>query len=64
MALPKNKISKSRTNSRFANWKVSTPGLSECPQCHELKANHQVCKKCGYYDGEMVLDVNKDKKNK
>lgn len=36
MAVPKNKVSKSKTNSRFANWKLKTPGLTECPQCHEL----------------------------
>ena len=34
MAVPKSKISKSKTNSRFANWKISAPGLVECPQCH------------------------------
>ena len=55
MAVPKNKISKSKTNSRFANWKLQTPGLVECPQCHELKKSHQVCPKCGYYKGEQVV---------
>ena len=65
MATPKNKISHSKTNSRFANWKnrLSTPGLVECPQCHELKKSHVVCPKCGYYDGKQVVDVAK-KENK
>ena len=28
MAVPKNKVSKSKTNSRFANWKVSALNMS------------------------------------
>ncbi len=58
MAVQKSKTSKQRTNTRYAQWKISAPNLSECPQCHELKASHQVCPKCGYYDGKMVIDVN------
>ena len=37
MAVPKGKISKARRNSRKANWKVSTPSIVECPNCHEMK---------------------------
>ncbi len=32
-------------------WKMSIPGIVECPQCHEMKLAHRVCKKCGYYKG-------------
>ena len=62
MAVPKTKTSKQRTNTRFANWKATAPSLVECPQCHELKASHVVCPKCGYYDGKMVVDVSKKEK--
>lgn len=62
MAVQKSKTSKQRTNKRFAQWKLETPNLVECPQCHELKAPHQVCKKCGYYDGKMVVDTAKKEK--
>ena len=61
MAVPKNKVSKSKTNSRFANWKLKTPCLTECPQCHELIKSHQVCPKCGYYDGEQVVQKKSEK---
>ena len=61
MIAPKGKISKARRNSRKGNWKISTPSISECPHCHELKANHRVCKNCGYYDGEQKVVVEKDK---
>ena len=56
MAVPKGKVSKQRSNKRFAsNYKVAVPTLVECPQCHEMKQSHRVCKKCGYYDGVQVV---------
>ena len=55
MAVPKEKVSKARRNSRKANWKISTPSIVECPHCHEAKLPHKVCKKCGYYDGREVV---------
>lgn len=62
MAVPKSKVSKARRNSRKANWKISTPSITECPHCHEPKLPHVACKKCGYYDGKQVLAVEKDAK--
>ena len=44
MALPKGKVSKARGRKRRANWKLSLPGIVECPQCHEKKLSHRVCK--------------------
>ncbi|NLO64904.1 MAG: 50S ribosomal protein L32 [Clostridiales bacterium] len=55
MAVPKRKVSKAKTNSRFANWKITAPNLVECPQCHELINSHQVCPACGYYKGVQVV---------
>ena len=56
MAVPKRKVYKQRGNKRFAsNYKVTAPTLVECPQCHEMKQSHRVCKKCGYYDGVQVV---------
>ena len=63
MAVQQNKTSKRRTNTRFSNnSKLSAPALVECPQCHELKASHRVCPKCGYYDGKLIVDVEKKAK--
>ena len=55
MAVPKNKVSKARRNSRRANWKLTAPNMVECPQCREYKMPHKVCKSCGYYDGKQVV---------
>ena len=59
MAVPKGKVSKARRNSRKANWKLSSPSIVECPHCHELMVPHRVCKNCGYYDGEQIVNLDK-----
>ena len=56
-AVPKKKVSKARGRSRRANWKTTAPTLVECPQCHEMRLAHHVCKNCGYYDAEKVIEV-------
>ena len=58
MAVPKGKVSKARRESRrAANWKLSVPGIVKCPRCHQMKLAHRVCKHCGYYDGQQVVEV-------
>ncbi|MBR2223071.1 MAG: 50S ribosomal protein L32, partial [Christensenellaceae bacterium] len=44
MAVPRRRHSKMRARTRKANWKLSAINLTECPQCHELKLSHRVCK--------------------
>ncbi len=57
MAVPKRKTSKARRDKRRANWKLSVPGMVECPQCGELKLPHRACKACGTYKGREVISV-------
>ena len=58
MAVPKRKVSKARRDKRRSNnWKLSLPGIVECPRCHKMKLAHRVCKACGYYDGKQVVAV-------
>ena len=61
MAVPKGKVSKARRNSRRANWKLSLPSIVECPQCHQMKLSHHVCKNCGYYNGRQVIVMDEEK---
>lgn len=61
MALPKGKVSKARGRKRRANWKLTAPAVVECPQCHEKKLSHRVCKNCGYYNGVQVIDMTEKK---
>ena len=63
MAVPKRKVSKARRNSRNSNnFKVAAPTLVICPECHELKEPHKVCKNCGTYKGKKVVETEKEKK--
>ena len=56
MAHPKRKTSNARRDRRRAqNFKLSMPGIVECPQCHEVKLAHRVCKRCGHYKGKEVV---------
>lgn len=57
MAVPKSRWSKMRSRRHRSNWKLSVPNLTKCPTCHKLKAMHQVCKNCGYYDGRSVVSM-------
>lgn len=56
MGNPARKFSKGRRDRRRAQtFKVSAPGIVECPQCHDMKLSHRVCKHCGFYNGTEVV---------
>ena len=55
MAVPKKKMSRSRTRRRKAHWKASRPHTTRCPQCDAPKLSHRVCTECGTYKGREVL---------
>jgi len=62
MAMPKKRVSKQRKRTRRANWKLGVPGIVACPRCHAARLSHRACKKCGYYDGRKVMEVETAKK--
>ena len=55
MAVPKKKMSRSRTRQRKAQWKVSSPTLATCAQCGAKHIPHRVCKECGSYNGREII---------
>lgn len=58
MAVPKRKLSRSRTRHRKAQWlKTSAPTKSTCPRCKAPTRPHTVCGTCGTYGGKVVVDV-------
>lgn len=56
MAVPFRRTSKTRKRMRRANKKVAVPGMVECEQCGEQKLSHRVCRNCGSYKGETVVE--------
>jgi large subunit ribosomal protein L32 len=55
MAVPKKKMSRSRTRQRKAAWKVSRPTAVACEQCGKPKLPHRACRECGFYKGREVV---------
>lgn len=55
MAVPQRRISKTRKRLRRTHFKLAVSGLVTCPNCGALIKSHQVCPKCGYYDGKVVM---------
>lgn len=57
MAVPKRKMSRSRTRHRKAQWfKMNKPTTSTCPRCRSAVRPHTACRVCGTYKGEQVLE--------
>ena len=57
MPNPKRRHSKSRTAKRRTHDSLKPLTVGECPQCHEPKPPHQVCRNCGHYRGRQVRAV-------
>ena len=47
MAVPKRKTSN----------RLNKATVVECPQCHEPKEPHRICRNCGYYKNREVISV-------
>ncbi|MFP5310741.1 MAG: 50S ribosomal protein L32 [Actinomycetes bacterium] len=58
MAVPKRKLSRSRTRRRKAQWlKMSKPTNASCARCKTPIRPHTVCGTCGFYAGKQVVEV-------
>lgn len=55
--VPQRRISKTRKRKRRTHFKLDLPGMMVCPNCGEMKRGHEVCGKCGYYDGKLVKEI-------
>lgn len=58
MAVPKRRTSKARRDKRRASsYRLRKVTISECPQCHEPKLPHRVCRSCGHYKNREAISV-------
>lgn len=60
MPNPKRRHSKTRTAKRRTHDTLKPVRTGLCPQCHEPKPPHVVCKTCGHYRGRQVRAVDED----
>jgi len=67
MPEPKKQTTHSKTRIRKGALirQMKRAGLTSCTKCHEQILAHRVCPNCGYYKGEMIIDVlEKERKKK
>lgn len=57
--LPKRKLSKTSKRTRRNHDKLSLPHLVLCENCGSYRLAHHVCKECGYYQNEAVVEIKK-----
>ncbi len=60
MAVPKKKMSKSRSRMRRAHQALALPNRSPCSQCGAPRESHRVCAACGDYRGRQIFKVEKE----
>lgn len=57
MAVPRNRTSNARKNSRRAHHAKKPKMTSSCSNCREQKLGHVICQSCGFYRGRQILAV-------
>ena len=57
MPNPKRRHSAPRRDKRRTNDKAVAPQLMECSNCGAAVMYHHVCPECGYYRGELAIEV-------
>ncbi len=55
MAVPQNRVTRSRRDMRRAHDALVAANPAECPNCGELKRPHHVCPSCGHYAAREVI---------
>ncbi len=58
--LPKRKISRTRRDKRRTHDSLTLKHLVPCESCGEYHVSHQVCPKCGSYNGETVVEIEEE----
>lgn len=54
MAVPRNRVSNAKKNSRRSHHAKKPKNLSECSNCGKGRLPHRVCPACGHYKGQVV----------
>ena len=57
MAVPQNRVTKSKRDMRRAHDALVASNPSECANCGELKRPHHVCAACGHYAAREVVSI-------
>lgn len=55
MAVPRNRHSNARKNSKRAHHAKKPKQMATCPNCQSFKLPHVLCPACGKYNGRTVV---------
>lgn len=55
-AVPDHRVSKTRKRTRQAHKAMTAPGMTKCQTCGEMIKPHRVCKACGSYKKQTVIE--------
>jgi large subunit ribosomal protein L32 len=55
MAVPRNRLSNARKNSKRAHHAKKPKHAASCKNCGAAKMPHVICPACGFYAGRAVL---------
>lgn len=55
MAVPRNRMSNARKNSKRAHHAKVVKCIGSCSNCNSPKLPHVICTSCGAYDGRIVI---------
>lgn len=55
MAVPQNKVTRSKRGMRRAHDSLAPSAYAECGNCGELKRPHHVCAACGHYGEKEIV---------
>ena len=64
MAEPKKRLTSTRSGNRRSHLAKKVQKLGFCPKCNSALPSHTVCKKCGYYNGEDILQLERKEREK
>ncbi len=57
MAVPRHRHTTSKVHQRRMHIFITPAVLATCQKCKKPVLPHTVCKNCGYYKGNQVIDV-------
>ncbi len=60
MAVPRNRHSNARKNSKRAHHAKKAKNVSDCENCGKPRLSHNMCAFCGRYDDQAVISEDKE----
>ena len=57
MAVPRNRLSNARKNSKRSHHAKTPKQMTKCTNCGNKKLPHTICSDCGFYAGRSIFTV-------